>query len=79
MGMTQRICKERVPLNEISGSQIAPVYESDRTGDIKHSRADISLSEKLLGDYNRAALRDGLVSGARWFLSASGRTKKCEE
>jgi len=66
-------------LNEIFGSQIAPVYESDRTGDIKHSRADTSLSEKLLGDYNRAALRDGLVTTARWLLSASGRTKKCEE
>ena len=66
-------------LNEIFGVQIAPVYESDRMGDIKHSRADINLSEKLLGGYNRAVLRDGLVRTARWFLSASGRTKKCEE
>jgi UDP-glucose 4-epimerase len=66
-------------LNGIFGSQIAPVYESDRTGDIKHSRADINLSEKLLGDYNRAVLRDGLLGTARWFLSTSGRTRKCEE
>jgi nucleoside-diphosphate-sugar epimerase len=63
----------------VFGSQIAPVYEPDRAGDIKHSRADINLSEKLLGGYNRAVLRDGLVRTARWFLSASGRTKKCEE
>jgi nucleoside-diphosphate-sugar epimerase len=66
-------------LNEIFGSQIAPIYESNRTGDIKHSCADIRLSEKLLGDYNRADIRDGLVRTARWVLSASGRTKKCEE
>jgi UDP-N-acetylglucosamine/UDP-N-acetylgalactosamine 4-epimerase len=66
-------------LNEIFGSQIVPVYESVRTGDIKHSRADINLSEKLLGEYNRAVLRDGLVRTAWWFLSASGRTKKCVE
>jgi nucleoside-diphosphate-sugar epimerase len=66
-------------LNEIFGSQIVPIYESNRTGDIKHSCADIQLSEKLLGDYNRGEIRDGLVHTARWVLSASGRTKKCEE
>ena len=56
-----------------------PVYESDRPGDIKHSRADIKLSEQLLGVYNHAVLRDALVRTARWLLSASGRTKKCED
>jgi nucleoside-diphosphate-sugar epimerase len=66
-------------LNEIFGSQIAPIYESNRTGDIKHSCADVHLSEKLLGDYNRAEIRDGLVLTARWFLSTSDRIKKCEE
>jgi len=66
-------------LNEIFGSHIAPIYESSRKGDIKHSRADIGLSEKLLGDYNHADIRDGLIRTARWLLSASGRTKKCED
>jgi len=66
-------------LNEIFGSQIAPIYKPTRTGDIKHSRADIHLSENLLGDYNQAHLRDSLVRTARWLLSASGRTKKCED
>lgn len=66
-------------LNEIFGSQIAPIYESNRMGDIKHSCADIHLSERILGDYNRTDIRDGLVRTARWVLSASGRTKKCEE
>jgi UDP-glucose 4-epimerase len=65
-------------LNDIFGSRIPPIYESERTGDIKHSRADIQLSEKLLGDYNRADFHEGLVRTARWFLAASGRTKKCE-
>jgi nucleoside-diphosphate-sugar epimerase len=66
-------------LNEIFGSQIAPIYQSDRAGDIRHSCADVHLSERLLGDYNRTEIRDGLVRTARWILSASGRTKKCEE
>jgi hypothetical protein len=59
--------KSRLPTNLI-----------DR-GDIKHSRADIHLSEQLLGDYDRAVFRDELVRTARWLLSASGRTKKCED
>jgi nucleoside-diphosphate-sugar epimerase len=65
-------------LNEIFGSQIIPIYESGRMGDIIHSRADVQLSEKLLGDYNHADFREGLVRTARWLLAVSGRTKKCE-
>ena len=65
-------------LNEIFGSQQKPVYEPERVGDIKHSRADIHLSKELLGEYNVTEFREGLVKTARWFLEITGRTNKCE-
>lgn len=36
-------------LNAILGTQIKPNFEPARTGDVKHSLADIALSKKLLG------------------------------
>ena len=66
-------------LNEIFGSVIQPMYEPERLGDIKHSCADIHLSEELLGDYTVTKFREGLTKTARWFLEVTGRTKKCVE
>lgn len=65
-------------LNEIFDSQIEPVYEAERLGDIKHSRASTGLSKELLEDYNVVELRSGLVKTAQWFLELSGRIQKCE-
>jgi UDP-N-acetylglucosamine/UDP-N-acetylgalactosamine 4-epimerase len=64
-------------LNEIFGAQKEPIYEAERMGDIKHSRANTHLSTELLGDYNVAELREGLVETAKWFLEFSGRIKRC--
>jgi nucleoside-diphosphate-sugar epimerase len=66
-------------LNEIFGSQIKSINEPERPGDIKHSCADTRLSEELLGNYQVAEFREGLVKTARWFLEVTGRTKKCVE
>jgi nucleoside-diphosphate-sugar epimerase len=66
-------------LNEIFGSVIKPMYEPERLGDIKHSCADIHLSEELLGNYAVTKFREGLMKTARWFLEVTGRTKKCVE
>ena len=65
-------------LNEIFGAQQEPIYEAERMGDIRHSRANTRLSKDLLGDYNVAALRDGLVKTVKWFSESSGRIKRCE-
>ncbi len=65
-------------LNQIFGSKSEPIYGSKRQGDIKHSRANIELSNDLLGDYNVTELRDGLVKTARWFMEISGRSQHCE-
>ena len=66
-------------LNEIFGSAITPIYEPERRGDIKHSRADTRLSEELLGDYTVTKFREGLTKTAGWFLEVTGRAKKCVE
>jgi nucleoside-diphosphate-sugar epimerase len=66
-------------LNEIFGSQKAPIYERERLGDIKHSRANICLSKDLLGDYNVTGLRAGLLKTALWFSKISGLVRKCQK
>ena len=65
-------------LNQIFGSRSEPIYAPERQGDIKHSKANIELSNDLLGDYNVTKLRDGLVKTARWFLEISGRSQHRE-
>jgi UDP-glucose 4-epimerase len=47
-------------INEIMGGQIEPIYEPERTGDIKDSCADITKSETLLGSYSFVPFRHGL-------------------
>lgn len=41
---------------------LKPVYEAERTGDIQHSYADISLAEKLLGYKPKIDLTTGLTT-----------------
>ena len=68
-------------LNEIFGAQKEPIYEAERMGDIRHSRANTRLSKDLLGDYNVTALREGLVKTAKWFWSPPDGSKganRCE-
>lgn len=49
------------------GTDIQPVYGSDRAGDIKHSSADISNAKKLLGydpDWN---FERGIAAAVEWY------------
>jgi nucleoside-diphosphate-sugar epimerase len=57
-------------LNQAFGVRIEPIYQKERLGDIKHSCADIALSEKLLGHYNIVPVRDGLTNTVRWLLES---------
>jgi Nucleoside-diphosphate-sugar epimerases len=57
-------------LGEIFSARIEPIYQHERAGDIKHSCADIAVSEKLLGNYNIVSFRDGLQKTADWFLKS---------
>jgi len=54
-------------LQEITGNPISPIYEAPRPGDIKHSRADISRAEKLMGYHPDISLMEGLRLTVEWY------------
>ena len=64
----------RITLNEvvevlrgITGYNGPVAYAPERAGDIKHSLADISLAEELLGYRPSVGLREGLVRTVEWY------------
>jgi len=56
-------------IKEITGKKIDPVYKDPRKGDIKHSLADISKAEKMIGYRPLVDLREGLLKTVRWMKS----------
>jgi nucleoside-diphosphate-sugar epimerase len=66
-------CGERVTLNELArsigrlvGTSLEPIYETTRTGDVKHSLADISKAAHLLGYEPKVRLEEGLRRTLEW-------------
>jgi nucleoside-diphosphate-sugar epimerase len=55
-------------LNELLGTEIPPTLEGIRAGDVKHTLADISKAEKLLGYKPSVEFRDGLREIVDWML-----------
>ncbi len=51
---------------------LAPVFEPARSGDVRHSQADISKAERLLGWRPRITLAEGLTSTLRGFDPEAG-------
>ncbi|MBN1477224.1 SDR family oxidoreductase [Candidatus Sumerlaeota bacterium] len=47
-------------INELCGTSIEPVFEPERAGDVKHSRADNSKARDLIGFEPHVDLREGL-------------------
>jgi UDP-N-acetylglucosamine/UDP-N-acetyl-alpha-D-glucosaminouronate 4-epimerase len=58
-------------LDRIFGRQGTPRYDAPRTGDARHSHADISLARKLLGYEPGVRFEEGLKKTVDWFRSAS--------
>ncbi len=54
-------------LQEITGKNVAPVYEAPRPGDIKHSRADIGKAERLMGYTPHISFLDGMKITVEWY------------
>ncbi|RSL28883.1 NAD-dependent epimerase/dehydratase family protein, partial [Salibacterium salarium] len=54
-------------LNKIVGKEIKPTYEAERAGDVKHSLADITLAEKLIGYRPHVSFVEGLKRTSAWF------------
>jgi UDP-glucose 4-epimerase len=60
-------------LNRLMGTKIAPIYASERAGDIKHSFADISLAQKSFGYKPLVGFEDGLTKTIAWYRGAAAK------
>lgn len=58
-------------VKEISQSNIEPRHASERTGDVKHSLADISKARNLLGYDPTISVEEGLKKTYNWYKSKS--------
>jgi UDP-N-acetylglucosamine 4-epimerase len=78
-------CGERTTLNQLfylirdevarfnpASAGATPVYRDFRPGDIRHSQADISKAENLLGYSQTHPVREGLREAAAWYAEKSG-------
>jgi UDP-glucose 4-epimerase len=54
-------------LNDILGTQIEPVYAAPRVGDVRHSLADISAAEEVLGYRVLVDFYEGLRQTVAWY------------
>jgi len=55
-------------LKQEAKSQLQPTHGPERLGDVKHSLADISKAEKLLGYDPNITVEEGLKKTFRWYL-----------
>jgi UDP-N-acetylglucosamine 4-epimerase len=54
-------------LKKLAASNIQPVHQPERAGDIKHSLADISKAKKLLGYHPEVSVKEGLKKTFEWY------------
>jgi nucleoside-diphosphate-sugar epimerase len=67
-------CGQRISLNDLArvinhalGTDISPEYEPERTGDVKHSLADISLAKDLIGYQPKVMFDEGIARTIDWY------------
>lgn len=60
--------KQRVVPSHPTASDAAPTYRDFRAGDVRHSLADISKANKLLGYEPEFSIDKGLDKAAKWYL-----------
>lgn len=67
-------CNQQTSLNELVdviaeylGSTIKPTYQNERTGDVKHSLADYSKAQKLIGYNPEVMFKEGIEETIRYF------------
>ncbi len=54
-------------LNGLLGTRIQPTFAEPRPGDVRHSHADVSEAERLLGYRPLVGVREGLEQTIEWF------------
>jgi UDP-N-acetylglucosamine/UDP-N-acetylgalactosamine 4-epimerase len=67
-------CGDKTTLNQLfhyladtAGSKLQPVYGPERAGDVKHSLADITKAQTLLGYHPAVTIREGLQKTFEWY------------
>ncbi len=61
-------------LNELLGTDIDPILEKPRPGDVRQSLADISLARKLLDYEPRVSFREGLARSIDYYKQLAGES-----
>lgn len=54
-------------INEIVGKDVKAEYEPDRTGDVKHSLADITKANEIIGYAPSVTFKEGLQKAIDWY------------
>lgn len=54
-------------LREIIGTDVDAIYTAPRSGDVKHSKADIGRAQEILGYEPSVGFRDGLQRTVEWY------------
>jgi UDP-N-acetylglucosamine 4-epimerase len=69
-------CGDRTTLTELFyiicealGKKMQPIYGAERKGDIKHSLANISKAEELLGYKPNVTVKEGIQKAAEFYKS----------
>jgi UDP-glucose 4-epimerase len=60
-------------INALLGTDIRPVHEAPRPGDVRHSQADISAAQADLGYAPRVGIDEGLRLCLEWYSTQGGR------
>ncbi len=54
-------------INELLGKNIEPLYDAPRPGDVKHSLADITLAQQIIGYKPLISFKQGLQKAIDWY------------
>ena len=71
VGVNDRITLNQLlaELQKILGTNLTPIYKEMRAGDVRHSQADITYTEKMIGYKPVVGLAEGLRSTVEWYKS----------
>ncbi len=60
-------------LQQLTGHSIAPKMAEPRSGDVRHSRADITKAQQILNYAPKVSLADGLERTVKWYREHQGQ------
>jgi UDP-glucose 4-epimerase len=71
-------CGKRITVNELAKEmaalfgrpELTPIHKEERAGDVKHSLAELTRAQELLGYKPTVGFRDGLDVTVQWYKTA---------